>query len=136
MSSTAIETCPKVLQARILLADDSPINLTVARCMLQHLGFQQIDVAEHGQAAADLAASRDYDLILMDCQMPVMNGYEAARAIRRQEGTARVPIVAMSGKVLEDDREQLLDHGMDDCLDKPFELARLRACLERWLTCD
>lgn len=123
-----------LLDARILLADDSPINQAVTSSMLKHLGFAQIDVVEDGGAAVDLATRESYDLILMDCKMPVMDGYQATRAIRRQEQrTGRVPIVALSGRVLAGDRERCLEYGMDDCLGKPFELAGLRALLERWL---
>lgn len=132
-------------EARILVADDNPISQNTTRFMLNYLGVD-VDIAEHGRAALELVARRPYDLILMDCQMPVMDGYEATRAIREREErasadvpnsqwmrTPRVPIVALSGRVLEGDREECLDNGMDDCLGKPFDLAKLRRCLERWL---
>ena len=136
----------KALQeARILLADDNPISQNTTRFMLNYLGIE-VDVAEHGRAALELSSRRAYDLILMDCQMPVMDGYEATRAIREREErspqntrtsqwtrTSRVPIVALSGRVMEGDREECLDNGMDDCLGKPFDLANLRGCIERWL---
>ncbi len=125
---------PDLLAAKILLADDSPINQAVTRSMLKHLGFAQIDVVEDGGAAVDHFSRQDYDLILMDCKMPGMDGYEATRAIRDREQAGRVPIVALSGQVLDGDRERCLEYGMDDCLGKPFELAGLRACLERWLS--
>ena len=126
---------PNLTEARILLADDSPINQAVTRSMLKHLGLAQIDVVDDGGSAVDLASRESYDLILMDCKMPGMDGYEAARVIREQEGdrNGRVPIVALSGKVLDGDRERCLENGMDDCLGKPFELAGLRDLLERWL---
>lgn len=135
MSSGMNKFDPSYSQARILLADDSPINQAVTRSMLKHLGFAQIDVAEDGGAAVDLACRESYDLILMDCKMPGMDGYQATRVIREREtpGPGRVPIVALSGKVLDGDRERCLENGMDDCLGKPFELAGLRALLERWL---
>ncbi len=123
------------MDARILLADDSPINQAVTRSMLKHLGFAQVDVVEDGGSAVDLASRESYDLILMDCKMPGMDGYQATRAIREREepANARVPIVALSGKVLDGDRERCLEYGMDDCLGKPFELAGLRDLLARWL---
>lgn len=135
MSLEASKLSPSLLDARILLADDSPINQAVTRSMLKHLGFAQIDVVEDGSAAVDLASRESYDLILMDCKMPGMDGYQATRAIREREdsGPDRVPIVALSGRVLDGDRERCLENGMDDCLGKPFELAGLRALLERWL---
>ena len=134
MSTEASKLGPELLDARILLADDSPINQAVTRSMLKHLGFAQIDVVEDGGSAVDLASRERYDLILMDCKMPGMDGYQATRAIREREGAGRVPIVALSGKVLDGDRERCLEHGMDDCLGKPFELAGLRDLLERWLS--
>lgn len=135
MSGEASKLSPTHLDARILLADDSPINQAVTRSMLKHLGFAQVDVVEDGGAAVDLASRESYDLILMDCKMPGMDGYQATRVIREREnsGPGRVPIVALSGKVLDGDRERCLEYGMDDCLGKPFELAGLRALLERWL---
>ena len=135
MSTEASKLSPELLDARILLADDSPINQAVTRSMLKHLGFAQVDVAEDGGSAVDLACREAYDLILMDCKMPGMDGYQATRAIREREATAqgRVPIVALSGRVLDGDHERCLEHGMDDCLAKPFELAGLRDLLVRWL---
>ncbi len=135
---------PMLPEARILLADDNPISQNTTRFMLNYLGVE-VDVAEHGRAALELMARRAYDLVLMDCQMPVMDGYEATRAIRELEGSeavreshrwSRVPIVALSGRVMEEDREEYLGHGMDDCLGKPFDLAHLRTCLERWLVSE
>ncbi len=135
MSSGTSKLNPSLTDAKILLADDSPINQAVTRSMLKHLGLAQIDVVDDGDSAVDLASRESYDLILMDCKMPGMDGYEAARVIREQEGdqSGRVPIVALSGKVLDGDRERCLENGMDDCLGKPFELAGLRDLLERWL---
>jgi two-component system, sensor histidine kinase len=135
MSSVANSSRPRFHGARILLADDSPINQAVTRSMLKHLGCARIDVVDDGGAAVDRASRESYDLILMDCRMPVMDGYQAARVIREREttGPGRVPIVAVSGQVLAGDRERCLEHGMDDFLSKPFQLSGLRALLERWL---
>ena len=135
MNTEASKLSSTCSNARILVADDSPINQAVTRSMLKHLGFAQIDVVEDGGSAVDLACRESYDLILMDCKMPGMDGYQATRAIREREepGPERVPIVALSGKVLDGDRERCLENGMDDCLGKPFELAGLRELLERWL---
>ncbi len=133
MTTNGNKISPELLEAKILLADDSPINQAVTRSMLKHLGFAQIDVVEDGGDAVDHFSRQEYDLILMDCKMPGMDGYEATRAIREREESGRVPIVALSGQVLDVDRERCIEYGMDDCLGKPFELAGLRACLERWL---
>ncbi|MCP3957476.1 MAG: response regulator [bacterium] len=135
MSTVGSTMCGSLPEARVLLADDSPINQAVTRNMLKHLGISRIDVVDDGRAAVDRASSEDYDLILMDCQMPGMDGYEATRKIRGLLGEDRrpLPIIALSGCVLEGDRERCLENGMSDFLGKPFQLAGLRACLERWL---
>lgn len=141
MTAIAEETESRLPEAKVLLADDSPISQTATRFMLNHLGVE-VDVAAHGRAAVDLSAEHDYDLILMDCQMPIMDGYEATRAIREREqlpqagsdAAGRTPIVALSGRILDSDRAECLQYGMDDCLGKPFDLANLQACLQRWLT--
>ena len=135
MSGGARKSSTGLTDARILLADDSPINQAVTRSMLKHLGCAQIDVVEDGGAAVDRASQESYDLILMDCRMPGMDGYQATRAIREREesGQGRVPIVALSGRVLDGDRERCIESGMDDCLGKPFQLSGLRDLLERWL---
>ncbi len=139
MNTAVNEVKSNLPEARVLLADDSPISQTATRFMLKHLGVE-VDVAAHGRAAVELASERAYDLILMDCQMPIMDGYEATQAIRQQEqapdafgSVPRTPIVALSGKVMDGDREECLHYGMDDCLGKPFDLAHLQACLQRWL---
>ncbi len=136
MNNTTNKLSPDLLDARILLADDSPINRAVTRSMLKHLGFAQIDVVDDGGSAVDLACRESYDLILMDCKMPGMDGYQATRAIREREQAARgrVPLVALSGKVLHGARERRLEYGMGDYPGKPFELANLRDLLERWLS--
>ncbi len=135
MSNGASKLSPEHTDARILLAGDSPITQAVTCSMLEHLGFAQIDVVEDGAAAVDRASRESYDLILMDCQMPGIDGYQATRGIREREqtGPRRVPIVALSGRVLDVDRKRCLESGMDDCLGKPFQLSGLRDLLERWL---
>ena len=136
MSHVASMTSPTLHDARILLAEDSPINQAVTRSMLKHLGCTRIDVVENGGAAVEQASRESYDLILMDCKMPVMDGYQATRVIREQErpGPGRVPIVALTGQVLDSERARCREYGMDDFLGKPFQLAKLRALLERWLS--
>ncbi len=135
MNNGTYKLNPDLLDAKILLADHSPINRAVTQSMLKHLGLVQIDVVDDGGSAVDLACRESYDLILMDCRMPGMDGYQATRVIRERENArpGRVPIVALSGKVLDGDRERCLENGMDDCLGKPFELSGLRDLLERWL---
>jgi PAS domain S-box-containing protein len=124
---------------RILLVEDNPINQDVVRCMLDNLNAG-VEVANRGTEALEMVAQRRYDLILMDCQMPVMDGYETTRNIRRRERSAagdsepaRIPIVAMTANAMKGDRERCLAAGMDDYLAKPFRPAQLYDCLERWL---
>ena len=120
-------------RGRALVVEDSAVNQEVARAMLDMLGFH-VTTASNGQEGVRAAAADpDLDLILMDCQMPIMDGLAAARAIRIAEaGSSRVPIVAMTGNAMPGDREACLAAGMDDYLAKPFSLASFRAMIDRW----
>ena len=109
------------------------MNQQLARAMLLRLGYQA-DVVGNGQEAVDVVMTVPYDLVLMDCQMPVMDGFEATRAIREREGTTRhTRIVAVTANAMEGDRERCLDVGMDDYLSKPFRAGDLQRVLDRWL---
>jgi two-component system sensor histidine kinase/response regulator len=119
--------------ARILVAEDNPVNQQLARAMLLRLGYQA-DVVGNGREAVESMMTVPYDLVLMDCQMPVMDGFEATRAIREREGTTRhTRIVAVTANAMEGDRERCLDVGMDDYLSKPFRAGDLQRVLDRWL---
>lgn len=133
------------IAASILLAEDNLINRMVAVEMMESFGCR-VEVAEHGQAAIERLSSNRYDLILMDCQMPNLDGYEATRRIRRMEdsgdltgggvsraGIERMPIIALTAHTIEGDRENCLDAGMDDYVSKPFTHEELRSMLEKWL---
>jgi two-component system sensor histidine kinase/response regulator len=130
---------PQPDKARILLAEDNRTNQRVSQALLQKLGYHA-DIAEHGLAALEAFEAAPYDLIFMDCQMPQMDGYDAARAIRRREQSANqgshsksaVHIVALTANAMQGDREKCLDAGMDDYLTKPILLQELQAALERW----
>jgi CheY-like chemotaxis protein len=124
---------------RILLVEDNSTNRMVALYQLGRLGFGA-DVAVDGQAALDQLARQRYDLVLMDCHMPVLDGYEATRAIRRREeavaggnGRARMPIVAITANATAEQRQLCADAGMDDFLAKPVTLAQLGEVLNQWL---
>jgi len=120
--------------ARVLIAEDNAINQTLARRMVEKLGYPCDVVADGGEVLRALEKT-EFDLILMDCQMPGMDGYEATREIRlREEGTGRrVAIVAMTANAVEGERERCLSFGMDDYLAKPVKLPVLAEMLQRWL---
>jgi CheY-like chemotaxis protein len=122
------------LSARVLLVEDDAINQMVVEAMLTRLGCE-VDVAEDGAAACTAAAGMRYDMILMDCHMPVMDGFEATHRIRDEQAqhrTPRTPIVALTADALTGDRERCLQAGMDDYITKPVSSATLAAVVERW----
>ena len=120
---------------RILVAEDNPVNLKVTLYMLQKIGLQAA-IAANGQEVLDTLDRERYDLVLMDCQMPRMDGFEATAEIRRREQAGhfpRMPIVAMTANAMRGDREKCLTAGMDDYLMKPLKLENLAATLKKWL---
>ena len=118
---------------RILLAEDNEVNQLVVRQMLVDLGFR-VDCVASGIEALEALDEQRYDLILMDCMMPDLNGFETTREIRRREtGSRHTPIIAMTAHALEEDRDRCLGVGMDDYLSKPFRRESLFGILDRWL---
>jgi signal transduction histidine kinase/CheY-like chemotaxis protein len=119
---------------RVLIVEDNQVNQRLAMRQLLRLGFNAVAVA-NGREAVEAQARENYDLIFMDVQMPVMDGYEAAAEIRRHEIRSRrhVPIVAMTANALNEDRDSCLAAGMDDYVSKPVSLAGLRIVIDRWL---
>ncbi|MCA9660838.1 MAG: response regulator, partial [Myxococcales bacterium] len=117
--------------ATILLVEDNMVNLEVAAAMLGALGFAAIDHAENGAVAIEKATAKAYDLILMDCVMPKVDGFEATRRLRAA-GYAG-PIVAMTANALERERRRGAEAGMDEFATKPLGQARLAEILERWV---
>ena len=119
--------------ARILLAEDNVVSRTVAIMQLKKLGHQA-DAVQTGREAVTAQAKQPYGLILMDCEMPDMDGFEATKEIRRTEGPARrTPIVAMTASGRDEDRQKCVDAGMDDFITKPVNNEVLRSMLDRWL---
>ena len=117
---------------QVLVVDDNQINLVVAVRMLRKLGCCTTS-ATSGQEALDLVAAKSFDLILMDCQMPDIDGFEATRRIRTIDTDRHIPIVALTANAMKSDRNLCLAAGMDDYLSKPFGLAELRTMIEQWV---
>ena len=120
-------------RGRVLVVEDGDINQVVAEGIVTACGFD-VDLADDGQAGLDALAARDYDLVFMDVQMPVLDGFAATRELRRREGDGRrTPVVAMTASATEGDRERCLEAGMDDYISKPISRATVAAALERWV---
>ena len=124
------------LQAQVLLVEDNPVNQELALHMLEFLGCRAV-VANHGREALEALDRTTFDLVLMDCQMPEMNGFEATAEIRRREAAQvdgrRIPIIALTAGAVEGDRDKCLAAGMDDYVTKPFSVGQLEHALRRWL---
>jgi CheY-like chemotaxis protein len=117
---------------RILLVEDNPINQNVARGILEQAGAT-VTVADNGQVAIDLLhAGGGYDLVLMDVQMPVMDGFNATRMIREELGLT-LPVIAMTAGVMESEREQCIAAGMDDFIAKPIDVEQMFGTMQRHL---
>ena len=120
-------------KGRLLIVEDNAINQAVARAMVAKMGYS-CDVAGNGIEALAASDRRHYDAVLMDCQMPEMDGFEATAEIRRREvGGVPVPIIAMTAGALAEDRDRCLASGMDDYLSKPVKSNELERMLARWL---
>ena len=119
-------------RGRVLLVEDNPVNQLVAKGMLVKLGCEVI-VAGHGAEALDQLEQQVFDLVLMDCNMPVMDGYEASRQIRRSGRWPDLPIVALTANAMPEERERCRAAGMSDYLSKPFRREELAALLDQWV---
>ena len=120
---------------RILVAEDNVVNQKVAQTLLTRSGYT-VDIAQNGSEAIQALETTHYDLVLMDCQMPVLDGYEATRAIRSLHSKVlnrQIPIIALTANAMSGDREKTAQAGMDDFLSKPLRVDELRATVARWM---
>lgn len=116
---------------RIMMAEDNPINQRVGKLILQRAGFD-IDLVADGNEALEAHRANPYDVILMDCQMPMMDGFEASRQIRSLKGQPQPVIIAVTANALVGERERCMNAGMDDYLSKPFQAEQLVAVVKKW----
>jgi CheY-like chemotaxis protein len=114
---------------RCLLVEDNVINQKVTTAILRKLGYD-VDIAENGRIAVDMIDRYSYNIVFMDCQMPVMDGYNATRELRSRN--VSTPIIGVTANAMEDDRDKCLRAGMDDYLPKPVKIASIKALLQRW----
>lgn len=136
-SSTTVDpthTEEAPLAGHVLIVEDNRVNQRVAEKLLARLGLTS-EIAENGRVALERLAGGSFDALLMDCQMPEMDGFEATRCIRtgRAADVARIPIIAMTANAMSGDRQRCIDAGMDDYISKPVALETLEATLRRWL---
>ena len=121
------------LAGNVLLVEDNPVNQAVAVGMLEELGCETV-VAINGQDAIQYMSKEEFDVVLMDCEMPVMDGFEATAAIRGQNGdSSKVPIIALTANAVAGDRERCIASGMQDYLSKPISVEKLHGTLKKWL---
>lgn len=125
-------TAPGVFLPRILIVEDNEMNRDMLSRRLLRKGFE-VDLALDGAQSVEMARARPYDLILMDMSLPVMNGWEATRALKADEATRRVPIIALTAHAMGGDREKAMEAGADDYDTKPVELPRLLGKMETLL---
>lgn len=118
--------------SKILLVEDNIINRMLSQRFLRNLNTE-IDTAEDGKEAAGIASRKHYDLIFMDCQMPIMDGFQATKLIRRTQLNQKTPIIALTGLESEDERHACLQAGMNDFISKPFTQEQLHSALKQWL---
>lgn len=132
VAETAKAATSNASECKILLVEDNNVNQIVATGMLKKIGYQ-VFIANNGKEAVRAVEHGEYNLALMDCQMPVMDGFEATREIRKLEKGSTLPIVALTANALKEDRERCEQAGMDDYLTKPYKQDALQAVIEKWL---
>ena len=119
------------MEKKILLVEDNEVNKLFAVELLQGADYQ-VSVANNGQVALEMLGKEIYDCVLMDCQMPIMDGYEATRTIRKNGNT--VPIIALTANAMSGDRKKCINAGMNDYISKPFKLRELLSLLHKWIS--
>ncbi|TXH90678.1 MAG: PAS domain-containing sensor histidine kinase [Rhodoferax sp.] len=129
----SLDALQKVRGSYLLLVEDNPVNQELALEVLQEAGLR-VDVAQHGAQALEMVKQHRYDGVLMDCQMPVMDGFEATRLIRANPEWATLPILAMTANAMSGDRELCLEAGMNDHIGKPIDVGQLFSTLAQWVT--
>jgi two-component system, sensor histidine kinase and response regulator len=126
------EKLPKTKSVRVLVVEDNLVSQKVATRLLEKMGIS-VDIAVDGSEALSKSETGRYAVILMDCQMPVMDGFEATQIIRNREGSgARIPIIAMTASAMKGDRERCIEAGMDDYLSKPVKWESVKAMMDKW----
>lgn len=125
-------------EARILVAEDHPLNQVFMQTLFAEIGFENVFMADDGEQVLDILQKERIDVVLMDCNMPNLNGFEATARIREeeQESGEHMPIIAMTAKAMVGDREKCLSAGMDDYISKPVDLQTLQKILSRWIVMD
>ncbi|MEJ2419723.1 MAG: response regulator [Exilibacterium sp.] len=115
----------------VLVVEDNPVNQKVATTLLDKLGYRWA-LAENGEQAIEMVKKHHYDLVLMDCQMPVMDGYQATREIRKIPGREHLPVIAMTASVLPEERGRCWESGMNDFIPKPVGMKAIKNMLSKW----
>ena len=134
LSESAVTSNPPPTrkQQRLLLAEDNKVNQQIALAMLKQLNLD-IRIATNGRQAVAAVSSERFDLVLMDCQMPEMDGFQATQQIRQQYPDLTLPIIALTANAMEGDRERCITAGMDDYLSKPFKKEQLLQVVSKWM---
>ena len=127
-----MDTIKKIHGAKILLVEDEPSSQQFESAILKDHGFE-VSIACYGQAALELLKQEVFDAVLMDCQMPIMDGYMTARKIRQQKHLKNLPIIAITANTMMDDRAKILAAGMNDIVPKPIIIAELFATMSKWI---
>ena len=118
---------------RVLVAEDNIDNRDLVVMLLEDMGYRHIQVVSNGEEALDKIASEPFEIVLMDCQMPILDGYEATRRLRQLDSVnSELPVIALTANAMQGDREKCIEAGMNDYLTKPFVAEDLAAVIKQW----